>query len=168
MVSFNQITLSAAALLSLVQYCPAPFAAIPLASLPELGSVAAWVGAAGGVTGGGASAASAIENAHQKKSARQEAGREFNSHIKRGIFGDMSAWKTCHGDLKKATLSFSSPGSGCIVVGGLPASCVTLAESIHGKAHEGDPAPMGNGTVQFNYLKSDTITEIQSELKKHT
>ncbi|KKY27865.1 hypothetical protein UCRPC4_g00845 [Phaeomoniella chlamydospora] len=55
---------SAAVVFASVQFCPAPFAAIPVVVEIELGSTAAWVGAIGGVVGGASAAASAVKGAH--------------------------------------------------------------------------------------------------------
>ena len=111
MVSFNKVIVSGAALLGLVQFCPAPFLlAIPIAVTIDLGSAAAWVTAVGVVAGSGASAASAIEASHGKKKARDV---PFTIRIKpRQQYGTQLAWEECHSDLGSATVGFQSAGVG--------------------------------------------------------
>lgn len=111
MVSFKSAALSSLAAVGLVQYAPAPFLAIPVVISIDMGSAAAWAGAAGGIAGGAAGTATAIENAHKKRSV--EAGSFEN--IKRqddGQYGTKLAWEECRDDLKSHTVGFQVPEPG--------------------------------------------------------
>lgn len=112
MVSFKSAAISSLAAVGLVQYAPAPFVAIPVVISVEMGSVAAWAGAVGGVAGGAAATATAIENAHKKK--RSVEGESWTA-VKRqddGTYGTKLAWEECRDDIKKATVSFTVPEPG--------------------------------------------------------
>lgn len=80
MPSISTIAISAAALLTMVQYCPATFlAAIPAAVSAGIGAAGAVVGAAGAVTGG---VSTALHNSKRD---------EFHSRIKRQNYGTGTA-----------------------------------------------------------------------------
>lgn len=110
MVSFTQAFVGTAALLGLVQFCPAPFAAIPVVVSIELGSAAAWAGAAGGIVGGAAGAATAIENANKRKRDTLDAP---DTPIKRQSYGNAQDWELCHTELGSSTVTYSAPQAGC-------------------------------------------------------
>lgn len=113
MVSFTSTAISAAALLGLIQFCPAPFLAAIVPVAIEGATAAAWVGAAGGVLGGGAAAAQAVEAAKGKKRDVTAFPRDIlHSRVKRQGTMNELAWEECHSDLGSATVGFSAPAPG--------------------------------------------------------
>jgi hypothetical protein len=115
MFSLTQALAATAAFVSLSQLCPAPI--VPVITIAvEMGTAAAWVGAAGGIAGGAASTAIAIEGAKKKKrdvaSPSQEVSQPFFSRIKQRQVQNELAWEECHDDLAGVTIGITSPAVG--------------------------------------------------------
>jgi hypothetical protein len=115
MHSWIPTTISLAAALALLQSCTAPV--VPLIAVTiEMGTAAAWVGAAGGIAGGAASAAIAVENAHHhgKRDAVVEdtTTTGFRSRMLPRQEQNQLAWQECHDDLGSANVAFWAPAEG--------------------------------------------------------
>jgi hypothetical protein len=114
MVSMKQAALVAIAS-GLVQVTSAGFLVAPIVISIEMGTAAAWAGAAGGIVGGAAATATAIENGKNKK-RDVASGRGPVSRIKRqdsGEYGTQLAWELCRDDVGSASIGFevTEPGS---------------------------------------------------------
>ncbi|KAI1743973.1 hypothetical protein F4680DRAFT_326025 [Xylaria scruposa] len=152
MPSFVKTALSTAATLALVQFCPAPFlAAIPAATAAGIGAASAAVSAAGAVAG-------VIVDGVKNRRA---------DHLYRRQEQNQLAWQICHDQLATATLTFSSPMEGNILVEGMPPACMTLATVITGQFNVGNPVPMGSSSILFQNLSSEDMQEIQDALDAH-
>ena len=112
MVAFTQTIVSAAALVGLVQFCPAPFAAIPVAVSINMGTAAAWVGAVGGIVGGTAGAANAIINGVRKPKEKARDVQHPRRTMSAKRYGEQIAWERCRDDVKTADVDFTAPGPG--------------------------------------------------------
>ena len=91
MFSFSQATVAAAVLLGPVQHCPAPFVAIPVVISIEMGLVASWVWAVGGLAGSAGTIAGAIEGA--KKGKMRKTRDVINGRIRRQDYSTALAWQ---------------------------------------------------------------------------
>jgi hypothetical protein len=115
MVSFTTAALSSIAAAGLVQYAPAPFLpVIGVAVTIEMGSAAAWAGAAGGILGGSAAVATAISNSKKKS-----VGSEFPvKPAKRQDpqYGTQLAWELCRDDVGSATIGMERSGNGMFLM----------------------------------------------------
>ncbi|KAI0434846.1 hypothetical protein F5Y09DRAFT_354841 [Xylaria sp. FL1042] len=152
MPSFAKTALSTAAALALVQFCPAPFlAAIPAAAAAGISAASAAVSAAGTVAGAVVAGVKGRRVAHPHR--RQEENQ--------------LAWSLCHDQLATASLTFSSPMEGNVLVEGMPPACMTLATVITGQFDVGNPVPMGSSSILFQNLSSDDIQQIQDALDAH-
>lgn len=107
MYPFKTVTISAIALMALVQFSPAPFLAIPEAVAAGIGTVSGVVGAAG-ATAGAVEGGIAASHSHRK---RVRAGR-FPVGIKRQApDANQQAWNDCHTQLGSASVTFSAPST---------------------------------------------------------
>jgi hypothetical protein len=115
MVSFTQALAASATFVALSQLCPAPIAPVITIAV-EMGTAAAWVGAAGGITGGAASTALAIEGAKNKKrdlaSPPENVSEPFFSRIKQRQVQNELAWEECHDDLAGVEIGITAPAQG--------------------------------------------------------
>ncbi|KAI0390905.1 hypothetical protein F5Y17DRAFT_461336 [Xylariaceae sp. FL0594] len=145
--------IAAAAAVALVQYCPAPF----LALIPE--GIAAGLGAVSGVVGAAAGVAGTVVGGIK--------GRDV-SHRFRRQEQNQQAWSDCHSQLGSATLTFSSPMEGNVLVEGIPPACMTLSTVLTGKYDEGNPVPMGSSSILFQNLSQQDMQDIQNALDSHS
>jgi hypothetical protein len=164
MVSFTATALSSLAAAGLVQFAPAPFAAIPVVVSINMGTAAAWAGAAGGIAGGAAGVASAIQN-----SKKRSVGSESWVNMRRqddAQYGTQLAWELCRDDVQTATIGMERPqGNGKLSLSVhcsrpvlYPADCVNSARPFghwysfdlhdscdhhHWRVQRGQPGPSG-------------------------
>ncbi|KAM0717895.1 hypothetical protein Q7P37_006227 [Cladosporium fusiforme] len=165
MVSFTSAALTSIAAAGLIQYAPAPFVALPVVISINMGSAAAWAGAAGGIAGGAAATASAIQGANKKRSVGT--GSDSWVKVKRqddAQFGTQLAWELCRDDVQSATVAFEVPEPGSLLVSGVPSTCMTLATTITGEFNAGHPVPMGNDAIKFTDLPQQYIDDIVAAL----
>ncbi|KAI1208925.1 uncharacterized protein F4807DRAFT_461048 [Annulohypoxylon truncatum] len=149
---------SAAALVALVQLCPAPFLlAIPEAVTAGLGGATAVIGATAGVVGD-------VQNAHHNSRSVPV----FRVPKTRRQGQNELAWKECHDQLSSAHVTFSGPSAGNVLVKGVPSACMTLVTVITGKYDEGNPIAEGSDSIMFQNLSNDDISQIESALKAHS
>ena len=111
MVSVKQVAL-AAATTGLVQVTNAGFLVAPVVISINMGTAAAWAGAAGGIAGGAAGVATAIQNGKKRdlSSLRQPVRQ-----VKRqddAQYGTQLAWELCRDDLGSATIGMEVPEPG--------------------------------------------------------
>ncbi|GAP84638.1 hypothetical protein SAMD00023353_1101730 [Rosellinia necatrix] len=152
MPSFAKTALSTAAAIALVQFCPAPFlAAIPAAAAAGISAVSAAVGAAGTVAG------AVVAGVKDRREVHPHRRQEQNQ----------LAWSICRDQLTTASLTFSSPMAGNVLVEGMPPACMTLATVITGQFNVGNPIPMGSSSILFQNLSSEDMQEIQNALDAH-
>ena len=109
MVSFTAAALSSIVTAGLVQYAPAPWVAVPVVISVNMGSAAAWAGAAGGIIGGAAGVAGAIQSS-KKRSVGGKA--ESWTKLKRqddAQYGTQLAWELCRDDIQSAQIGMERP-----------------------------------------------------------
>ncbi|EHK99446.1 hypothetical protein GLAREA_06613 [Glarea lozoyensis ATCC 20868] len=170
MVSSSKVIVQAVALVVLVQYCPAPF----LAAIPA--AVAAGIGAASAAVSAAAAVAGVVVDAVKNRDLEEvNAPRTFISRVKRAPQGfDIStigfgtAFEDCKTQLNGASVTFSGPAPGTVLVVGIPPACMTLSGVLAGgDFNEGKPVPMGVDSLQFTDLSNESILEIQAALDAH-
>ncbi|KAJ6001303.1 hypothetical protein N7499_002783 [Penicillium canescens] len=150
---------SATAILSMVQYAPAPFLLIAEASVETAATVASADGALGGAALGGAGAASVghgISSSTRRSPMNLPAGVSQNS------------WDLCQGQLDGAHVHFS--GTNNLRLDGLPPACMDLATVLTGDpTQEGGPVPtpMGSDAIQYSDLTKDEWIQVAEALNKH-
>lgn len=165
---------SATAILSMVQYAPAPFLLIVEASVETAATVAAADGALGGAALGGAGAASV---AHGISSST----RRSPINLPAGV--SQHSWDLCQGQLNGAHVHFSGTNN-CksqiapdetrltitVRLDGLPPACMDLATVLTGDpTQEGGPVPtpMGSAAIQYSDLTKDEWIQVAKALNKH-
>ncbi|KAJ6121972.1 hypothetical protein N7512_004437 [Penicillium capsulatum] len=180
---FSLAAISTAAIFSMVQYCPAPFA---IALGPALGMTAAGATAADGVIA--SMAGGAIAGGIGKAPSRF---RRMPIQLPDGI--PQYNWDQCKDQLKGAHVSLKglepkgtqaqkdypeslnpafhayllTPASG-VRVDGVPPACMNLATVIAGQpSQDGGPVPipMGSDSLQYNDLSDDNLRQLGQNLK---
>lgn len=119
MPSLKTTVISATAFVAMVQFCPAPFLAIPEAAAAGIGAVSSAVSAASDV---GGTVAGAIEGAKSSRVMRRQklaqrasvsAGAEDGHKLVAARQEqNQLAWQLCHDQLTNASLTFSGPSPG--------------------------------------------------------
>ncbi|RWA12042.1 hypothetical protein EKO27_g3074 [Xylaria grammica] len=157
MPSITKTVLSTAAAVALVQFCPAPFLAeIPAAIAAGINTASSAVSAAGTVAG------SVLQGVNNNNNHNNGA-----NHPHRRQEQNELAWSICHDQLGKASLHFSSPTKGNVLVEGMPPACMTLATVITGQFDVGNPIPMSSSLILFQNLSDKDIRDIQNALDAH-
>ncbi|CAN8097844.1 unnamed protein product [Discula destructiva] len=169
--TLKNAVISATALVALVQLCPAPFlAAIPAATAAGIGAASAAVSAAAAV---GGTVATAVQAGKSNRLMRREqlAQRSTDFEDYKVIAArqeqNQLAWDLCHQQLGSASLTFSGPSPGNVLVQGMPPACMTLATVITGEFNVGTPVPQGSDSMLFQNLSDEDIQEIQNALDSH-
>lgn len=170
----SMAAVSAIAILSMVQYAPAPFLLIVGATVETASTIAAADGALGGAALGGAGAASI---AHGIKSST----RRSPINLPAGV--SQHSWDLCKGQLSGAHVHFSGTNN-CksqiapdetrltiaVRLDGLPPACMDLATVLTGHpTQEGGPVPtpVGSDAIQYNDLTKDEWIQVAKALNKH-
>ncbi|KAI1763817.1 hypothetical protein GGR53DRAFT_344713 [Hypoxylon sp. FL1150] len=184
MVSLKNILTSAAALMALVQVCPASYVR---AAEKFAGLVGSKVGGKGGASkglppGGIATAVGMISSAgtvdgdvlqaHTNASTAQ-GGTSSSQGTRRGLEvlrreeAAAQAYTVCKDQLGNANMVFSAPVTGNIIVHGIPPKCMNAVPSWIDESVSGAPIPIGEDAILFQHLSDDDIKEIQDALNKH-
>ncbi|KAJ5180235.1 hypothetical protein N7492_003445 [Penicillium capsulatum] len=154
---FSLAAISTAAIFSMVQYCPAPFA---IALGPALGMTAAGATAADGVIA--SMAGGAIAGGIGKAPSRF---RRMPIQLPDGI--PQYNWDQCKDQLKGAHVSLKGLEPK-VRVDGVPPACMNLATVIAGQpSQDGGPVPipMGSDSLQYNDLSDDNLRQLGQNLK---
>ncbi|RYP07318.1 hypothetical protein DL765_009195 [Monosporascus sp. GIB2] len=154
----RKTAVSAMAAVALVQFCPAPFGAIPAATAAGIGAASAAVSAAAAVAG---TVVTAVNGRSVKINGRSV------SRIQQRQEHNQQAWNDCRSQLGSASLMFSAPETGNVLVQGVPPACMTLATVITGQYNQGNPIPMGSDSILFQNLSDEDVQEIQAALDAH-
>jgi hypothetical protein len=167
---------SATAMLSMVQYAPAPFLLLTEAAVETAGAVAAAVGSLGGAVLGGAASASV---AHGISSSTRRSPIDLPAGV------SQHSWDLCKGELDGAHVKFSgttncksqimpAPDDTLLTVtvrlDGLPAACMDLATVLTGDPTQDGgpvPTPMGSAAIQYSDLTDDEWHQVYNALKEH-
>ncbi|KAL1884049.1 hypothetical protein Daus18300_000158 [Diaporthe australafricana] len=178
MVHMRAAFISTTALVALIQFSPAPFAAaIPAAISVGMAGARAMVGVARAVKGGVKVAKNVDKMSGEQDTSEDEQNqkraipdmhviRTFNrvDHIAARQDPNQRAWELCHEQLGSATVEFSAPGDGEVLAKGLPPACMTLSGVLTGEYNEGNPVPQGTDSILFTGLSESSIQEIQDAL----
>ncbi|OKL63624.1 hypothetical protein UA08_00956 [Talaromyces atroroseus] len=166
MHAISKVLAPTVALLTMVQYCPAPFisAIAGVVAGVTASDTAAVVGAAAGVAG-------AVEGGISASHKKRDIPRPFNSRIKKrqdlSNLGLGTAYPDCLDELKGTTLTFSRPSDNTVLVSGMPPACMALCGVLTGIYNEGNPVPESSSSVSFTNLSSEDIQQIQNALDVH-
>ncbi|RYO90992.1 hypothetical protein DL762_002423 [Monosporascus cannonballus] len=155
----RKTAVSAIAAVALVQFCPAPSGAIPAATAAGINAASAAISATGAVAG------TALGVALNGRSVKIN-GRSV-SRIHQRQEHNQQAWNYCRSQLGSASLMFSAPEPGNVLVQGVPPACMTLATVITSQYNQGNPIPMGSDSILFQNLSDEGIQEIQTALNAH-
>ncbi|KAJ5643428.1 uncharacterized protein N7484_005935 [Penicillium longicatenatum] len=150
---------SATAMLSMVQYAPAPFLLLTEAAVETAGAVAAADGSLGGAVLGGAASASV---AHGISSSTRRSPIDLPAGV------SQHSWDLCKGELDGAHVKFS--GTTNLRLDGLPAACMDLATVLTGDPTQDGgpvPTPMGSAAIQYSDLTDDEWHQVYNALKEH-
>ncbi|KAI9923917.1 hypothetical protein ASPWEDRAFT_181894 [Aspergillus wentii DTO 134E9] len=152
MKTFIPAVSAIAALTAMVDFCPAPPAAVlePIL-MGVLGST--W----GGVTGG------VINKIHN------ESKRDFVKYTIRADdpFANLPqpAGNQCKEQLHGVTVKFSPSGKGAFRIDNVPSSCMTLSNVILGDGTDPNqprPTPLGSDALSYNGVSDDDLNRLQA------
>ncbi|XXH04205.1 hypothetical protein Hte_010619 [Hypoxylon texense] len=163
MLFTKNAAITTAALVALVQLCPAPFL-FPAGGAAATASVAGGIGtlihAAGTVTG---TIFNGVEHEPEEptgnNTSREQGRKREQSRV--------AALGFCKNQLSSASVNFDRPAPGSIHVTGVPPGCMALVKILDDKNDPRAPIVLGDDAVLFQNLSDDEIKGIQDELNGH-
>ncbi|KAL4922574.1 hypothetical protein BDW62DRAFT_196578 [Aspergillus aurantiobrunneus] len=148
---FLTASAAVAAALSMVQFCPAPQAALgPIIAGALSGEIS-------GITGWG------IGQIAKKRSIEGSVVEKRDDPFE-GL--PQPAADTCKEQLNGASVRFTPAGKGAFRIDNVPSACMTLSNVLLGQdPAQPAPTPLGSSTLAYSGLSDDEIARLQGALE---